>query len=334
MITTLVCIILEALIVDADIKIYSDLQLIDPNITAYTSTSIHVSKTGSDSVALGLRRLKNENVFFILLSLFQLLLGLDAMLRQSVIQIMAHVTNQYLSIIFVAMQIVETREKDEDVNQRILNLIQSTSPAKSMIQTYFLVALRNGIGLVIVMSLLSLVFTYLCYQLYKQFGWNIYKRIGADIQQQHRFKLTQIFFLLLKLDAFFQLVLCIFYTVVMSQEAYYAMWSVDKKKFVGYVVHFVVTALLVPALLLARHSVITENKAIMGLFQASQIIMIVDFIVVLVDSAGSWIFWILAVCVAIFLCFVTVVVGVLVSQNFDKGLKPYNYLNLMKIKIY
>lgn len=58
--------------------------------------------------------------------------------------------------------------RDEDVNQRILNLIQSTSPAKSMIQTYFLVALRNGIGLVIVMSLLSLVFTYLCYQLYKQ----------------------------------------------------------------------------------------------------------------------------------------------------------------------
>ncbi|KAG1051953.1 hypothetical protein G6F43_005880 [Rhizopus delemar] len=323
LITTLVCIILEALIVDADIKIYSDLQLVDPNITAYTSTSIHVSKTGSDGVALGLRRLKNENVFFILLSLFQLLLGLDAMLRQSVIQIMAHVTNQYLSIIFVAMQIVETREKDEDVNQKILNLIQSTSPAKSTIQTYFLVALRNGIGLVVVMSLLSLIFTYLCYQLYKQFGWNIYKRIGADIQQQHRFKLTQIFFLLLKLDAFFQLVLCIFYTVVMSQEAYYAMWSVDKKKFVGYVVHFVVTALLIPALLLARHSVITENKAIMGLFQASQIIMIVDFIVVLVDSAGSWVFWILAVCVAIFLCFVTVVVGVLVSQNFDKGLKPY-----------
>jgi hypothetical protein len=58
--------------------------------------------------------------------------------------------------------------RDEDVNQRILNLIQSTSPAKSTIQTYFLVALRNGIGLVIVMSLLSLVFTYLCYQLYKQ----------------------------------------------------------------------------------------------------------------------------------------------------------------------
>lgn len=203
--------------------------------------------------------------------------------------------------------------RDEDVNQKILNLIQSTSPAKSTIQTYFLVALRNGIGLVVVMSLLSLIFTYLCYQLYKQviailiihlslthsffffqFGWNIYKRIGADIQQQHRFKLTQIFFLLLKLDAFFQLVLCIFYTVVMSQEAYYAMWSVDKKKFVGYVVHFVVTALLIPALLLARHSVITENKAIMGLFQASQIIMIVDFIVVLVDSAGSWVFWILA----------------------------------------
>ncbi|KAG1437708.1 hypothetical protein G6F56_012973 [Rhizopus delemar] len=157
--------------------------------------------------------------------------------------------------------------RDQDVDQKILDLINASS-IKSTIQTYFMVALRNGIGLVTVMSILSIVFTYLCYQLFKQFGWNIYKRIGADIQQQHRFKLTQIFFLLLKLDAFFQLVLCVFYTVVMSQEQYYLLWTMDRKKFVGYVVHIVVTILLIPALLIARRGVITENKAIMGTFQA------------------------------------------------------------------
>ncbi|CAO3671740.1 unnamed protein product [Rhizopus stolonifer] len=301
-VATIVCIVLEAIIVDADLKIYGNLQLVDPNITAYTSTSAQVN-TDSDIVALGLRRLKNENVFFILFSLFELVLGLDAVLRQSVIQLMAHVTNQFLAVLFVAIQIAETREKDQDVDQKILDLINASS-IKSTIQTYFMVALRNGIGLVTVMSILSLVFTYLCYQLFKQFGWNIYKRIGADVQQQHRFKLTQIFFLLLKLDAFFQLVLCVFYTVVMSQEKYYLLWTMDRKKFVGYVVHIVVTILLIPALLIARRGVITENRAIMGTFQASQIIVIVDFLLVLVDSAGSWIFWILAVCVAIILCIV------------------------------
>ncbi|KAI9281109.1 hypothetical protein BY458DRAFT_264404 [Sporodiniella umbellata] len=173
------------------------------------------------------------------------------------------------------------------------------------------------------MAILSIVFSVLCYELYKQFGWNVYKRIGADIQQQHRFHLTQIFFLLLKLDAFFQLVLCIFYTVVMSQEQYYAAVDTDRKKFVGYIVHLVVTLLLIPALLIARQGVIAENKMFMGLFQVSQLIVIVDFIIILADSPGSWIFWILAVLVAIVLCIATIITGFRVSRNFDKGLKPY-----------
>jgi hypothetical protein len=44
---------------------------VDPN-QEYTITDPGIL------IALGLRRLKNENIFFILLSLFQLALGLDA----------------------------------------------------------------------------------------------------------------------------------------------------------------------------------------------------------------------------------------------------------------
>lgn len=127
----------------------------------------------------------------------------------------------------------------------------------------------------------------------------------------------------LKLDAFFQLVLCIFYTVVMSQEQYFALWSIDRKKFVGYIIHIVLTALLIPALLVARYGVIAENRTVMVAFQVTQIIVIIDFVLVLVDSAGTWVFWILAVCVAIVLCVVTIVISFLVAKNFDKGLKPY-----------
>lgn len=78
--STITCIILEAIIVNADLEIYNDLQRVDPNITTYPSTSIHLASTDTDTVALGLRRLKNENVFFILVSLFQLVLGLDAVI--------------------------------------------------------------------------------------------------------------------------------------------------------------------------------------------------------------------------------------------------------------
>ncbi|RCH83618.1 hypothetical protein CU097_003769 [Rhizopus azygosporus] len=321
--STITCIILEAIIVNADLEIYNDLQRVDPNITTYPSTSIHLASTDTDNVALGLRRLKNENVFFILVSLFQLVLGLDAVLRQSVIQLIAHTTNQFLSTVFASIQVLETSEKNQIVNQNILDAIANATGILTRIRLYFLIALRNGIGLVVVMALFSFIFVYLSYQLFKQFGWNTYKRIGADIQQQERFRLAQIFFMFLKLDAFFQLVLCIFYTVVMSQEQYFALWSIDRKKFVGYIIHIVLTALLIPALLVARYGVIAENRTVMVAFQVTQIIVIMDFILVLVDSAGTWIFWILAVCVAIALCVVTIVISFLVAKNFDKGLKPY-----------
>ncbi|CEI98599.1 hypothetical protein RMCBS344292_12704 [Rhizopus microsporus] len=321
--STITCIILEAIIVNADLEIYSDLQRVDPNITTYPSTSIHLASTDTDNVALGLRRLKNENVFFILVSLFQLALGLDAVLRQSVIQLIAHTTNQFLSTVFASIQVLETSEKNQIVNQNILDAIANATGILTRIRLYFLIALRNGIGLVVVMALFSFIFVYLSYQLFKQFGWNTYKRIGADIQQQERFRLAQIFFMFLKLDAFFQLVLCIFYTVVMSQEQYFALWSIDRKKFVGYIIHIVLTALLIPALLVARYGVIAENRTVMVAFQVTQIIVIIDFVLVLVDSAGTWVFWILAVCVAIVLCVVTIVISFLVAKNFDKGLKPY-----------
>ncbi|CAO3691326.1 unnamed protein product [Rhizopus stolonifer] len=309
----IISILLESFVVYANLKIYSTLQQIDPNTTI--STSIHPSD--SDTVALGLRRLKNEGVFIILFSLFQFLLGIDAMLRQSVIQLIAHVTSQFLAVLFASIQIIEIRKRYKDADQKILNLMADFS------MQYLMLALKNGIGLVILCALLSIVFAYLCYQLFKQFGWNIYKRIGADVDQQSRFQLVQVLFLLLKLDAFFQLVLCVFYAVVMTQEQYFSMWDINRKKMVGYIVHILITLVLIPILLCARHGVISENATTIALFQVAEIIMVFDLVLVLVDSAGTWIFWILAVCVAIVLCIATIIFGFLVAQNFNEGLKPH-----------
>lgn len=80
----------------------------------------------------------------------------------------------------------------------------------------------------------------------------------------------------------------------MTQEKYYSLWGTTNRKFVGYIIHIVLTILLIPALLFTRHGVITENKNIMIVFLVTQIIMGLDFILVLVDSAGSWVFWVLA----------------------------------------
>ncbi|KAG2209412.1 hypothetical protein INT47_008254 [Mucor saturninus] len=311
----LICTILEAIIVSSHVSVYNELKK-DSIIDNEPVTSVNMGQEKPESdVALGLRRLKNENVFFILLSLFQLVLGIDALVRQSVIQLMCHTFFQVLAVVFAAIQVGGTIRKNHDVNA--LN-----NPEDPEVVWHFGLALRNEIGLVSVMAIFAFIFMYLCWKLYKQFGWSVYKRIGADINQQKRFRLAQLFLLNLKVDAFFQLVLCVFYAVVMSQEKYY-LFAFSERKFIGYIIHIILTVLLIPGLLFARHGVITENKKVMITFSVTQVIMCLDFIFILVDSAGNWVFWNLAVCLAIVLCISTIVLSALVPRNFGKGLKPF-----------
>lgn len=79
--STIVVLTIEAIIVNSNRKIYQDL-VQDNSIPDVPTTSVDPDQQNIDDkaylVALGLRRLKNENVFFVLFSLFQLILGLDA----------------------------------------------------------------------------------------------------------------------------------------------------------------------------------------------------------------------------------------------------------------
>jgi hypothetical protein len=47
------------------------------------------------------------------------------------------------------------------------------------------------------------------FKLYQQFGWNIYKKIGADINMQKLYRTMLLFVMLLKLDLFFVLLVSI-----------------------------------------------------------------------------------------------------------------------------
>ncbi|KAK3846841.1 MAG: hypothetical protein J3R72DRAFT_432525, partial [Linnemannia gamsii] len=48
-------------------------------------------------------------------------------------------------------------------------------------------------------------FAVIAYKLYKEFGWSIYKKIGADLAMRDMYKVYQIFIMILKFDIFFQL---------------------------------------------------------------------------------------------------------------------------------
>jgi hypothetical protein len=56
------------------------------------------------------------------------------------------------------------------------------------------------------------------FSLYKQFGWNIYKKIGADVNMQKIYKTMLVFVMLLKLDLFFVLLVSIEVFFAFSQD--------------------------------------------------------------------------------------------------------------------
>ncbi|KAJ3105257.1 hypothetical protein HDU97_008280 [Phlyctochytrium planicorne] len=55
----------------------------------------------------------------------------------------------------------------------------------------------------VVMAAFQIAFIFLAYKLYIEFGWKIYKKIGADPEMRTMFRVYQIFLMLLKLDVFF-----------------------------------------------------------------------------------------------------------------------------------
>lgn len=63
--------------------------------------------------------------------------------------------------------------------------------------------------LVVALIIFALVMSFISFKLYQQFGWNIYKKIGADIKLQKLYKAMLLFVMLLKLDLFFVLLVSI-----------------------------------------------------------------------------------------------------------------------------
>ncbi|KAF9547097.1 hypothetical protein EC957_008946 [Mortierella hygrophila] len=61
------------------------------------------------------------------------------------------------------------------------------------------------IAVLALMVIFASGFAVIAYKLYKEFGWSIYKKIGADLAMRDMYKIYQIFIMILKFDIFFQL---------------------------------------------------------------------------------------------------------------------------------
>jgi hypothetical protein len=259
-----------------------------------------------------------ENASFILFQVFQLWFCINALVNQNTIQIITLSIINFLCGFFGLVQIFEIIKWTND----LMDLCEVQG-----IQKQFM---RIDAPLVAVLILFALIMALICFKLYQEFGWNIYKKIGADLQMQKIYKTMLIFVMLLKLDLFFVL--------LMSVEVFFAfgedkgLGKLGKKldftfilpKYLYYF-HLGVTILIFFLELIAYRSVRKESKTGMKAYIALSVIVVIDFVLLLRYATStvenSWYFFIVFLSVAIILCSATWVYAILVYRNFEKGLE-------------
>ncbi|KAF9942054.1 hypothetical protein BGZ65_011355 [Modicella reniformis] len=134
-------------------------------------------------------------IVFAFAQLFQIVMAWDAVRAQNTIQVIAFVVFNLCCFAYSIFEISQT----EDALQSSADFLESAWST-----TDLMTSLRPLlIIVVIVIGVTQCIITWLAYQLFKEFGWKIYKKIGADPNMKKMHRAYQIYLVLIKVDLFF-----------------------------------------------------------------------------------------------------------------------------------
>lgn len=131
---------------------------------------------------------------FLFAEIFGLVLAWDSLRLKNTIQVIGLCIYHLALLIYAVIQIDQIKEALGPVLILDLSVWGGHSPLSL---EPWLIVIPSLIGL----SVLAL--SYYAYRLYEEFGWTIYKHIGADLAMRRRYMAFQIFIALLKFDFIF-----------------------------------------------------------------------------------------------------------------------------------
>ncbi|CAG8450295.1 12654_t:CDS:10 [Acaulospora morrowiae] len=310
------CFFIITSIVQSIIAIVMEIIIVERNENA--SWEFQVQAQNDTCISYSVDRINNiygENIIFILFNIFQVWFCFNAIVNQNTIQIITIAVINYLIGIFGIIQIVEI-EKWKKTAIENCNL--------SSFDSYDLQIVSHELPLIILSLLCATLMGFLTWKLYQAFGWNIYKKIGADPKMQGIYRTMLIFVMLLKLDLFFMIVMSIeVCTVFKVNEQGARNLSAPL-----YVIHAVVTGSLFLLQTLAYRSLNKESHLGTKIFIGMLPLVIADFIMLLVKSTtaskqDSWYFLIIYIISGIIMAILTFIWAIFLLKNFDKGLKKH-----------
>ncbi|GAA5806766.1 hypothetical protein MFLAVUS_000114 [Mucor flavus] len=155
----------------------------------------------------------------------------------------------------------------------------------------------------------------------KDFGWDVYKKIGSSIKIQGMYITVQWFSLALKIDIYFEFCAYGLYVIALAFN-----FEDDPDFYFVFSIVLAMTILTIPSLVFSRCAISKESKTMMILFilyQATCIGFMGYIIVLIKEMLITW-YAFTGFCLASIIATIgTIVMAITCLLNFDKGLKEF-----------